>query len=42
VNEKVDAFEAGASLTAGASAADVIGRRYREYVAANARRLSEI
>jgi hypothetical protein len=41
VNEKVDAFEAGASLTAGASAADVIGR-YREYVAANARRLSEI
>jgi hypothetical protein len=38
--EKVDAmFEAGASLMAGASAATIIGR-YREHVAANARRLS--
>ena len=42
VREKVDAMvEAGASLMAGASAADVIGR-YREHVAANARRLSEV
>jgi hypothetical protein len=32
-------FEAGASLMAGASAATIIGR-YREHVAANARRLS--
>ena len=40
VSEKIDAmFEAGASLMAGASAATVIGR-YREHVAANARRLS--
>ena len=42
VSEKVDAmFEAGASLMAGASAADIVGR-YREHVAANARRLSSI
>ena len=42
VAEKVDAmFEAGASLMAGASAADIIGR-YREHVAANAKRLSAI
>jgi hypothetical protein len=42
VSEKVDAmFEAGASLMSGASAADIIGR-YREHVAANARRLSAI
>jgi hypothetical protein len=42
VNEKVDAmFEAGASLLAGASAASIIDR-YREHVAANARRLSAI
>jgi hypothetical protein len=42
VSEKVDAmFETAASLMAGASAADVIDR-YREHVAANARRLSEI
>jgi hypothetical protein len=41
VREKVDAmFEAGASLMAGASAATVIGGRYREHVAANTRRLS--
>ena len=40
VSEKIDAmFEAGASLMAGASAATVIGR-YREHVAANAKRLS--
>ena len=40
VNEKIDAmFEAGASLMSGASAATVIGR-YREHVAANAKRLS--
>jgi hypothetical protein len=40
VNEKIDAMlEAGASLMA--SAATVIGR-YREHVAANARRLSAI
>jgi hypothetical protein len=40
VAEKVDAmFEAGASLMAGASAATIIGR-YREHVAANAKRLS--
>jgi hypothetical protein len=42
VREKVDAaFEAGASLMAGASAAAVIGR-YREHVAANAKRLSVV
>lgn len=42
VSEKIDAmFEAGASLMAGASAADIIGR-YREHVADNARRLSAI
>ncbi len=42
ISEKFDAmFEAGASLMAGASAATVIGR-YREHVAANARRLSDI
>jgi hypothetical protein len=42
IAEKVDAmFEATASLLAGATAASVIGR-YREHVAANARRLSEI
>ena len=42
ITEKVDAmFEATASLMAGASAADVVDR-YREHVAANARRLSEI
>jgi hypothetical protein len=42
VNEKVDAMvEAGASLMAGASATEVIGR-YREHVAANARRLSGV
>jgi hypothetical protein len=42
VSEKVDAmFEAGASLMAGASPAVVIGR-YREHVAANAKRLSGI
>ncbi len=40
VSEKIDAmFEAGASLMVGASAATVIGR-YREHVAANAKRLS--
>ncbi|SDS35534.1 hypothetical protein [Bradyrhizobium canariense] len=40
VSEKVDAMlEAGASLMAGASAAAIIGR-YREHVAANAKRLS--
>ena len=40
VSEKVEAMlEAGASLMAGASAATVIGR-YRQHVAANARRLS--
>ena len=40
VAEKIDAmFEAGASLMAGASAAAVIGR-YREHVAANAKRLA--
>jgi hypothetical protein len=42
VAEKVDAmFEATASLMTGASAASVIDR-YREHVAANMRRLSEI
>ena len=42
VSEKIDAmFEAGASLMAGASAADIIGR-YREHVADNAKRLSAI
>jgi hypothetical protein len=40
VSEKVDAmFEAGASLMAGATPAAIIGR-YREHVAANAKRLS--
>jgi hypothetical protein len=40
VAEKIDAMlEAGASLMAGASAAAVIGR-YREHVAANAKRLA--
>ena len=40
VAEKVDAmFEAGASLMAGATAATIVGR-YREHVAANAKRLS--
>ena len=42
VSEKVDAmFEAGASMLAGASASTIIGR-YREHVAANARRLSAV
>jgi hypothetical protein len=42
VREKVDAmFEATASLMGGASAADIIDR-YREHVAANAKRLSAI
>ena len=42
VREKVDAaFEAGASLMAGASAATIVGR-YREHVAANAKRLSVV
>jgi hypothetical protein len=42
LSEKVDAmFEAGASLMAGATAATIISR-YREHVAANARRLSAI
>ena len=42
VSEKVDAmFEAGASLMAGATAATIIGR-YRDHVAANAKRLSAI
>jgi hypothetical protein len=42
VSEKVDAmFEATASLMAGASAAAVVGR-YREHVAANARRLAAV
>jgi hypothetical protein len=40
VSEKIDAmFEAGASMLAGASPDAIIGR-YREHVAANARRLS--
>lgn len=40
VNEKIDAmFEAGANVMAGATAASVIDR-YREHVAANAKRLS--
>jgi hypothetical protein len=40
LNEKVDAmFEAGASMMAGATAGSIIGR-YREHVAANAKRLS--
>ncbi|SMX58951.1 hypothetical protein; putative signal peptide; Predicted ATPase involved in replication control, Cdc46/Mcm family [Bradyrhizobium sp. ORS 285] len=40
VAEKIAAaFEAAASLCAGASPADIVGR-YREHVAANARRLS--
>jgi hypothetical protein len=42
VDEKINAmFEAGASVMAGASAATVIGR-YREHVAANAKRLSAV
>jgi hypothetical protein len=42
VDEKINAmFEAGASLMAGATAATVIGR-YREHVAANAKRLSAV
>jgi hypothetical protein len=42
VSEKLDAmFEAGASLMAGATAANII-ERYREHVAANAKRLSAI
>jgi hypothetical protein len=42
VSEKVDAmFEATASLMAGASTADIIDR-YREHVAANAKRLLAI
>jgi len=42
LKEKVDAmFEAGASLMAGASAATVIDR-YREHVAANAKRLAAV
>jgi len=41
-DEKINAmFEAGASLMAGATAATVIGR-YREHVAANAKRLSAV
>ncbi len=39
VEKIVAAFEAGASWLAGASASSIIGR-YREHVAANARRLS--
>jgi hypothetical protein len=42
VSEKVDAmFEAGASLITGATAASIVGR-YREHVAANAKRLSAL
>jgi len=42
VSEKVDAmFEAGASFFSGASAGTIVGR-YREHVAANARRLAAI
>jgi hypothetical protein len=42
VSEKLDAaFEAGASLMTGASAASIVDR-YREHVAANAKRLSGI
>ena len=42
VSEKVEAmFEAGASLMAGASAGAIVGR-YREHVAANAKRLTAI
>jgi hypothetical protein len=42
VSEKIDAaFEAGASWLAGADATFIIGR-YREHVAANARRLSVV
>jgi hypothetical protein len=42
VSEKVDAIlEAGASLMAGASAASIV-ERYREQVAANAKRLSAL
>jgi hypothetical protein len=42
VSEKVDAmFETGASMMAGASAAVIVGR-YREHVAANAKRLSAV
>jgi len=40
LNEKIDAiFEAGASLMTGGTAGSVI-ERYRQHVAANARRLS--
>jgi len=40
VSEKVDAmFEAGASMLCGATPAAIVGR-YREHVAANAKRLS--
>jgi 2-iminoacetate synthase ThiH len=42
VSEKLNAmFEAGASLMAGATAASII-ERYREHVAANAKRLSAV
>jgi 2-iminoacetate synthase ThiH len=42
VSEKLNAmFEAGASLMAGGTAASIIDR-YREHVAANAKRLSSI
>jgi hypothetical protein len=42
VSEKLNAmFEAGASLMAGGTAASVIDR-YREHVAANAKRLSAV
>jgi 2-iminoacetate synthase ThiH len=42
VSEKLNAmFEAGTSLMAGATAASIIDR-YREHVAANAKRLSAI
>jgi hypothetical protein len=42
VSEKLDAmFEAGSSLMAGATAASII-HRYREHVAANAKRLSAV
>jgi hypothetical protein len=42
VSEKVNAaFEAGASWLSGATAAAIVGR-YREHVAANAKRLSAV
>ncbi len=42
VSEKIDAmFEAGASLMSGATPAAIV-ERYREHVAANAKRLSAI